>query len=132
MNNPNVMKRYLFISVLLLISLKGIAQVVPDGIVEAFEKGNARQLSEFFHDNLEMHILKEDYVTSKNQAARIMQDFFKKNQPLSFELKYEGTKQDSNYGLGTLVTRKGTFNVHLYFLDGRKKKIIYSLTIEKN
>lgn len=132
MNNLNVMKQYLFISVLLLISLNGISQVVPKGIMEAFEKGNARQLSEYFHDNLEMQILKEDYVTSKNQATRIMQDFFKKNQPLTFRLEYEGTKQDSKYGLGTLVTRKGTFDVHLYFLDGRKEKIIYSLSIEKN
>lgn len=132
MNNLNVMKRYIIISVLLLISLNGITQRVPKGMIEAFQKGDAKQLSEYFHDNLEMQILKEEYVTSKNQATRIMQDFFKKNQPLSFEMEYEGTKQDSKYGLGTLVTRKGTFNVHLYFLDGRNERIIYSVSIEKN
>lgn len=123
--------RYLMISVLLLAVMSGISQTVPTEITEAFVKGDAKQLAEYFHDNLEMKILKNEYVTSKNQASRIMQDFFKDNPPLSFQLEYEGTKQDSKYGLGTLVTRKGSFSVNLYFLDGRKEKIIYSLSIEK-
>ncbi len=131
MNNLKGRMRYMLTSVLLLVVLNGHAQMVPKGIIEAFEKGDAKQLATYFHDNLEMKILKEDYVTSKNQAARIMQDFFKEHRPLSFKLEYEGTKQDSKYSLGTLVTRKGKFNVNLYFLDGRKEKIIYSLTIEK-
>jgi len=131
MNNLKGMRRYMLTSILLLALLNVHAQMVPKGIIEAFEKGDAKQLSAYFHDNLEMQILKQDYVTSKNQAARIMQDFFKKNHPLSFKLEYDGTRQDTKYSLGTLVTRKGTFNVNLYFLDGRKEKIIYSLTIEK-
>lgn len=131
MNNPGGMIRFLMISMLLLAMMNGIAQKVPTGITEAFVKGDAKQLAEYFHDNLEMKILKEEYVTSKNQASRIMQDFFKKNQPVSFQLEYEGTKQDARYGLGTLVTRKGSFSINLYFLEGSNRKIIYSLRIEK-
>lgn len=123
--------RFVMISVLLFSVMNGISQTVPTGITEAFVKGDARQLAEYFHNNLEMKILKDEYVTSKNQASRIMQDFFKKNQPLSFQLEYEGAEQDTRYGLGTLVTRKGSFSVNLYFLDGSKKKIIYSMSIEK-
>jgi hypothetical protein len=132
MNNLKGMMRYLMTFILLVAALNSNAQMVPKEIIKAFEEGNAKQLAAYFHNNLEMQILKEEYVTSKNQAVRIMQDFFKENPPLSFQLKYEGTKQDSKYGLGTLVTRKGTFNVNLYFLEGRKEKIIYSLTIEKS
>lgn len=131
MNNPRGMMRFVMISVLLFSVMNGISQTVPTGITEAFVKGDARQLAEYFHNNLEMKILKDEYVTSKNQASRIMQDFFKKNQPLSFQLEYEGAEQDTRYGLGTLVTRKGSFSVNLYFLDGSKKKIIYSMSIEK-
>lgn len=131
MNNLKGIMRFLMISVLLLAVMNGSSQTVPTEITEAFVKGDAKQLAEYFHDNLEMKIQKDEYVTSKNQASRIMQDFFKKNPPLSFQLEYEGAKQDSKYGLGTLVTRKGTFSVNLYFLDGRKEKIIYSLSIEK-
>lgn len=131
MNNPNGMIRIVMISVLLFVMMNGISQMVPTAITEAFIKGDAKQLAEYFHDNLEMKIIKDEYVTSKNQASRIMQDFFKKNQPLSFKLEYEGTKQDSRYGLGTLVTRNGTYSVNLYFMDGKNKKIIYSLSIEK-
>jgi hypothetical protein len=131
MNNPGGMIRILIISALLLAATNGISQTVPTGITEAFVKGDAKQLAEYFHDNLEMKILKDEYVTSKNQASRIMQDFFKKNQPVSFRLEYEGTKQDARYGLGTLVTRKGSFSINLYFLEGSNRTIIYSLRIEK-
>ena len=108
------------------------AQMVPDDIIQAFEKGNARQLAEYFNNNIEMEILGEEYVTSKNQAARILQDFFKKHPPVSFKITYEGVKKDSKYGLGTLKCRKDTFHVNLYFMEGRKEKTIYFLSIEKN
>lgn len=119
-----------FMLLLLLHSTNG--QVVPDGIVSSFEKGDAKELARYFNNNLELKLPEKTHVTSKNQATRIMQNFFKEHQPLSFKLEYEGTKQDSMYGLGILVTRNGTFRVNLYFMDGREEKIIYFMSIEKD
>ena len=108
------------------------AQMVPEGIIQAFEKGNAKQLAAYFNNNVEMQIIDEEYVTSKNQATRILQDFFKKHPPVSFKITYEGVKQDSRYGLGTLECRKQKFRVNLYFMEGRKEKTIYFMSIELN
>lgn len=105
--------------------------MVPQGIVHAFEKGDAKALSAYFNDNIELKILKQEYITSKNQATRIMQEFFKENPPISFKVNYEGTKQDSKYGLGTLSTTKSSFSINIYFMEGKKEKIIYFLSIEK-
>jgi hypothetical protein len=125
------MNRYLFIIVLLTASLVSFGQIVPGGIVHAFEKGDARELAKFFHDNLEIKLLDEEYVASKNQATRILQEFFKHNPPVSFKVNYEGTKKDSKYGLGTLTTTNDSFRINLYFMEGKKDKIIYFLSIEK-
>lgn len=100
-------------------------------MVQAFGNGDAKKIAEYFHDNLEMKILEDVHITSKNQATRILQDFFKDYPPTSFKVTYEGTKQDSKYGIGTLSTKKGSFRINLYFMEGRKEKIIYYLSIEK-
>ena len=131
MNNLKGMKKYIMITIMLLAGMNGISQMVPDGIVKAFEKGDSKSLVKYFNDNIEMRILDEEYVTSRNQATRIMQEFFKEYQPVSFKVEYQGTKQDVNYGLGKLMTRKGNFSVNLYFMKGTREKIIYSISIEK-
>jgi len=131
MNNSLAMKKYIFISSLLILLNTGFGQLVPGGIIRAFEKGDAKELAQYFNANIELQLPENSQVTSKNQATRIMQDFFKEHQPLSFKLEYEGTKQDSRYGLGTLVTRNGTYSVNLYFMDGKEEKFIYFMSIEK-
>jgi len=126
------MKKQLFILIIFLVTSVSYAQMVPGGIVHAFEKGDAKDLSKYFHTNLEIKLLDKTYVSSKNQATRIIQEFFKKYPPVSFKVDYEDTKKDSKYGLGTLVSKKNnTFRVNLYFMEGKTEKIIYFLSIEK-
>jgi len=129
--NIKGMKKLLIIGFLIACGISGTAQAVPGEIIDGFKKGDAKKIAAFFHDNLELQILDESHRTSKNQATRILQDFFKKYPPIDFKVNYEGTQQDSKYGLSTLVTKKDTFRINIYFMEGRAKKIIYSLSIEK-
>ncbi len=121
------MKKRLLIYIILLIGLSTFAQMVPERMIKAFGQGDAKVIAEYFHDNLEMQIITDVHVTSKNQAARILQNFFKEYPPRSFKVTYEDTK----YSLGTLSTSKGSFRINIYFMEGRKEKIIYYLSIEK-
>jgi hypothetical protein len=125
------MKKLLFTMILVMLTFVSQGQTVPKDIVDGFKKGDARKIAAYFHDNLEMQILDESHVTSKNQATRILQDFFKKYPPSDFQVNYEGTEQDSKYGHSTLTTRKGSFRVSIYFMEGKQGKTIYSLSIEK-
>jgi hypothetical protein len=125
------MHRIVFVTVFMFFVSAGISQMVPEGIILACKKGDARELSTFFHSNIELQILNETQITSRNQAARIMQDFFNKYPPVSFEVNYEDFKLDTKYGLGTLVSEKESFRINLYFMEVKKKKYIYYLNIEK-
>lgn len=106
-------------------------QGVPAQLVDAIGKGNAARMSEFFHQSLEMTILENDYEVSKNQATRIMENFFKKYRPNEFRISFEGTKEESKYAIGTLKTDQGAFRMNMFFLTKQGNRLIYYLSIEK-
>ena len=119
----------LLLNTLVLVQVWG--QTVPEGLVEAMDQGDASAMSAYFHQSLEMSILEEDYETSKNQATRIIESFFKKHSPTGFTVSFEGTKEQSKYAIGTLSTKDGTFRVNLFFINKEGKRLIYYLSIEK-
>lgn len=108
-----------------------LSQTVPADLVSALGRGDATAMSAWFHQSLEMSILEEEYETSKNQATRILQNFFKNQEPTGFAVSFEGTKEQSKYAIGTLSTSKGKFRVNMFFLDKDNKRLIYYLSIEK-
>ena len=108
-----------------------LSQTVPADLAKALGQGDATALSAWFHQSLEMSILEEEYETSKNQATRILENFFKSHTPTDFSISFEGTKEQSKYAIGTLTTSNGSFRVNLFFLDKEGKRLIYYLSIEK-
>ena len=119
------------LTVLLVLCGSLYGQNVPVELTDAIKKGDARGLSVYFHQNLEMTILDKDYMASKNQATRIMEDFFKNNPPDDFSISFEGTKEKSKYAIGTLKTKDQYFSVNLFFLNKNDSRLIYYLSIEK-
>ncbi len=106
-------------------------QTVPGDLAEAFRKGDANKMSAFFHQSLEMNILENDYEASKNQATRIMQNFFMNHPPTEFKVSFEGIKEQSKYAIGKLSTKDGAFRVNMFFLNKEGNRLIYYLSIEK-
>lgn len=114
-----------------MVLLPVMGQTVPDELIEAIGKGDENRMSAYFHQSLEMTILEEDYKASKNQATRIMENFFKKHTPTEFKVSFEGTKEQSKYAIGTLTTKDGAYRVNMFFLNKEGNRLIYYLSIEK-
>lgn len=127
------MLRRSFILLLLLFAVTPVvtSQTISKGIVSAFEKGDARKLSKELHTNLEINLDGKLQLVSRNQAIRVLQDFFDNNPPKSFKVTHQGTKVGSLYGIGQLKTKKSTFRVNLYFIKVDASNLIYNITIEK-
>lgn len=125
---------YRLITILILkvlVLLPVVGQTVPAELSEAIGKGDASRMAAFFHQSLEMTILDKDYEASKNQATRIMENFFENHSPTEFKVSFEGTKEESKYAIGTLTTKEGAFRVNMFFLNKEGNRLIYYLTIEK-
>jgi hypothetical protein len=112
---------------LLMVSVLG--QAIPDKISLSFRTGNAKDLSEYFNETIELVILDKEDVYSRQQAEMIVLDFFSNNKPTAFTIVHQGGKQPAQYAIGTLSTTKGNFRVYFLFkfLDG--KPYIHQLRI---
>jgi hypothetical protein len=119
----------LLVGVMILLPVTG--QTVPDDLVKAIKAGDASSMSAYFHQSLEMTILEKDYVASKNQATRIIENFFKNHTPTDFSISFEGTKEKSKYAIGSLKTADANFRVNIFFLNKQDQRLIYYLSIEK-
>lgn len=123
--------KIIWILLTLTLALPLTAQQVPAELVKAFKDGDARVLSDYFHKSLEMTILEKDYVVSKEQASRIMEEFFKNNKPVDFVISFGGEKDDSHYSIGSLKTKDKSFRVNLFFIESAdNRRLIYFMSIE--
>ena len=101
------------------------SEVSPD-IISALNNGGASQLSAHLSANVELVIENKNDVFSKQQAAGIIADFFRKNPVSSFQLLHKGNKDAASFAIGILKTSSGSFRVYVL----TRKNEIQQLRIE--
>lgn len=116
----------------LIISSLALTAQIPPEIYTSLKTGNAKTLSAFFNQNVELVVLKNDNVYSKAQAQQIVAEFFTTNIPESFEKLHDGGKEGSKYVIGNLKTKNGTlYRVYFLLKQTEGKDYIHQLKIEK-
>lgn len=103
---------------------------IPEGIKNAIQTGNSRELAKYFSASVELVILNVENVYSKSQAEQILKDFFQSHKPNSFTIIHEGGKEKSIYAIGTLSTNNGTFRVYILLKETNNTYYIHQLRIE--
>lgn len=101
---------------LFLFIVSGVFAQSEENIVVALKSGNAKEIAKYFGTNVNLKILNQEDIYSKNQAEMIIKDFFTKNPVKNFTAKHNGTsKNGAQYTIGTLVTANGNFRTY-YFI----------------
>lgn len=114
----------------LFTSLNSNAQI-PDEIIISLKTGNAKVLSNYFNDNVELVVLDNDNVYSKAQAKQIVSNFFESFTPESFNVIHQGGKEGSKYVIGNLKTNNGSFRIYFLLKTNNGKDYIHQFRIEK-
>ncbi len=94
----------------------------------ALKAGSSKELSQHFHDNIQLNIKGESGNYSKAHAEIYLKEFFKKNEPISFKYVIQrSTKGDLKYAIGNYVHSEGKYLVLIRAkkIDGKEK--IYSI-----
>ena len=124
------MKRIVFISIVILTSLRVYSIDIPEEIVTAFSSGNATLLAKYFNQTIELTLLDKEEVYSKTQAEIIMRDFFNSNPPKQFQIMHEGGKETSKYAIGTLTAESNKYRITFLLKSLDSKVYIHQLRIE--
>lgn len=104
---------------------------IPDQIILSLKTGNAKVLSDYFNQNVELVVLDNDNVYSKAQAQQIVNNFFSSYKPESFSVIHQGGKEGAKYVIGNLITKNGKFRVYFLLKQNQGKDYIHQLRIEK-
>lgn len=129
-----VLKKILFtiflISGLIAASVQSQAQI-PNEILLSLQSGNAKVLSHYFNQNVDLVVLDDQNVYSKAQAQQIVGNFFSNYPPESFSVVHDSGKEGAKYVIGTLKTKNGSFRVYFLLKQNEGKEYIHQLRIEK-
>ncbi len=108
---------------------------IPNDIIVGLESGNAKILSKYFNQNVDLVVLDNNNVYSKAQAQQIVGDFFSTFSPnpeKKFKIIHESGKEGAKSVIGTIETTKGEiFRIYFLLKQNEGKEYIHQLRIEK-
>ncbi|MGJ3235185.1 DUF4783 domain-containing protein [Marivirga sp.] len=99
----------------------------------ALKAGSSKELSQHFHDNIQLNINNESGDYSNVHAEIYLKEFFKKHEPISFEYAHQGSSNEGlKYAIGNYVHSEGTFLVLIRAkkIDGKEKIYIIDFSEE--
>ena len=99
-------------------------------VIIALKSGNAVQLSKYFDNNVEISMPDKSNNYSKNQAEIVLKDFFSTNGVKSFEVIHKGENAGSQYCIGTLLTKNGSFRTTVFMKQKNDKQLLQEIRFE--
>lgn len=129
-------RKNIFLTILLLAGIflaagNTYAQEVTSKIAASIRSGNAKELSNYFNQTLDLSAPGSEGTFSKAQAEMIIKNFFVKYPPSSYSQNHQGKSNDgSQYAIG--VYKSGNTNFRTYFLlrNIGGKPLIHQLKFE--
>lgn len=97
----------------------------------ALAQGNAAALAELFNSTVEIRILDEENVYAKQQAAVVLDSFFRKNTPSDFSVQHRNNRDNNSFIIGTLRCQSESFRVSLFMKGSGSAQKINQITITK-
>lgn len=106
---------------------------VSASVIAAIKAGNATELSKYFGDKVNVKILDQEEVYSKQQAEAVLKDFFAKHKVKNFTTSHSSSGQSTNqFVVGNLDTTNGKFRVSFLLKKSGESFAISQFRIEND
>lgn len=94
-------------------------------MVSALRNGSATELARYMDDNVEISLPSKSDNYSRSQAAVILQDFFSNSGGIKgFDQKFKGENGGSQFCIGTLQTRSGSYRTTFFMANRNGKQLV--------
>ena len=101
-----------------------------DDVINALKNGNATELAKYIDANIELSLPAKTDNYSRQQATMILQDFFSTNGVKTFDVKHQGDNSDSQFCIGTLITRSGNFRTTIFMTSKNGKQLVKEIRFQ--
>ncbi len=101
-----------------------------DEVINALKTGNTAQIARLFDETVEITISNKSNNYSKSQAELVLKDFFNNNPVKGFEVIHKGENGGSQYCIGTLITKGGSFRTTLFMKQKGDKQLLQGIRFE--
>ena len=92
--------------------------------------GPAPEIARFFDNTVEINMPQKNNSYSKSQAELVLKDFFSTNPVKAFEIIHKGENSGSQYCIGTLITKNGSFRTTIFMKQKGDKQVLQEITFE--
>ncbi|MBK8519860.1 MAG: DUF4783 domain-containing protein [Chitinophagaceae bacterium] len=100
-------------------------------VITAMKAGNAADIARFFDNTVEINTPDKSNSYSKSQAELVLRDFFSTNVVKSFTVNHKGENSGSQFCIGTLLTKNGTYRTTVFMKLKGDKQLLQTITFEK-
>ena len=101
-----------------------------DEVISAMKTGNSSEIAKFFDNTVEINMPEKSNSYSKSQAELVLKDFFNSNTVKTFEIIHKGENSGSQYCIGTLITKNGSFRTTIFMKQKGDKQVLQEITFE--
>jgi Domain of unknown function (DUF4783) len=123
-------KYYLLILIASITAFAFTLDVIDD-ISTAIRSGNPKNISKYFIEHIDLKVIEQEDVYSKQQAEMILKDFFAKHPVKTFTIAHKSApKGGSQYIIGTLETGNGKFRTYFLIKTVGAETLIQQFRIE--
>ena len=101
-----------------------------DEVISAMNTGNSAIIARFFDNTVEINMPDKSNNYSKSQGELVLKDFFSTNTVKSFTVIHKGENAGSQYCIGTLLTKTGSYRTTIYMKQKGDKQVLQGITFE--
>jgi len=127
------MKRFSFlllgIGIVLLSSFTLLSEI--DNVVNAIKNGDAAQIARSFDDKVQLTMPDKSGSYDKAQAESVLKAFFSANMVTGFVIIHKGSNDGSEYCIGTLQTKNGTYRTTVFMKQKGNAEVLQELKFER-
>lgn len=124
------MKPFFTLSILLSCLSSFVIFVSIENVIAAMNAGNATSVAKYFDNSVEISMPSKSNSYSKSQAELVLKDFFASNPVKSFDIIHKGENAGSQYCIGTLQTKNGTYRTTIFMKQKGDLQVLQELRFE--
>ena len=124
------MKHFLVLAILMSFFSSFIVKTGIDEVIAAMRSGNSGLVAKHFDNMVDISMPDKTNSYSKSQGELVLKDFFTNNPVKNFEIIHKGENAGSQFCIGTLLTKNGSFRTTIFMKQKGDGQVLQELRFE--